>query len=541
MNGQLSDHPLAELISEISNARLSGALRLACERVKGVVYFDGGRIVAAHTNLRSYRLVEVLRRAGVFAPDEFAAVVKEGMSDEEAGAAILASGALTPEGLSKHRERQTEEVLRLLANWADGEWIFDPRVRLHEGAGAGLDARQILIESARQLPPEFASRRMADADALVTPAENAQGFDDGLELLPTEGFVLSRVFAPTPLGELVAVSGLPEQEAQRALYALTLGGLLHCQHWPRAFSPEALARAQAHAAAAAKAAAAQQADGSPKESAAVGQPPAAAEEKDAAPVETETDPLAELDELFSRAEAATHYSMLGVPRSAQSGEVKRAYYALAKRFHPDRFRRVADDSLRPRIEFAFGKIAQAYEVLKDARTRAAYDLKLDTAAKRAAAPNPPAATGQEAEATRDVADRQQPADATPTDARKSSPQYRAEERFQQGLAALQQKNTALAAQYLGEAALLVPNQPRYRAYYGRALAQERRTRRQAETELQAAIRLDARNISYRVMLAELYVEIGMHRRAEGELERALALDPKHEAALRMLKELRPGG
>ena len=64
MNGQLSIQPLAELIHEISDARLSGALRLARERVKGVVYFDEGQVVAALMNLRAFRLVEIFRRSG---------------------------------------------------------------------------------------------------------------------------------------------------------------------------------------------------------------------------------------------------------------------------------------------------------------------------------------------------------------------------------------------------------------------------------------------------------------------------------------------
>ena len=38
MNGQLSEHPLAELISEIAAKNLSGALRITRERVKAVVY-----------------------------------------------------------------------------------------------------------------------------------------------------------------------------------------------------------------------------------------------------------------------------------------------------------------------------------------------------------------------------------------------------------------------------------------------------------------------------------------------------------------------
>jgi cytochrome c-type biogenesis protein CcmH/NrfG len=105
------------------------------------------------------------------------------------------------------------------------------------------------------------------------------------------------------------------------------------------------------------------------------------------------------------------------------------------------------------------------------------------------------------------------------------------------MAALQQKNLPLATKCLGEAALLMPKQARYRALYGRALAFSRETRRQAESELQAAIALDAQNASFRVILAELYQEIGLKRRAEGELERALAIDPGNEQARRLLDAL----
>ena len=103
---------------------------------------------------------------------------------------------------------------------------------------------------------------------------------------------------------------------------------------------------------------------------------------------------------------------------------------------------------------------------------------------------------------------------------------------------MQKNDLAQARRCLGEAALLVPRQARYRAYYGRALARDKSARRQSEAELQAAIALDEGNVSYRVMLAELYQEHGLRRRAEGELERALKLDPAHAAARRLLEQLR---
>src|SRR2546421_6568181 len=233
MDGQLRDHPLAELIHEISDVRLSGALRLARERARAVVYFDSGQTIAALTNLRPLRLVEFLRRSGAVEATRLYGVVRERMSDEHAGLAIIRSGLLGAAELKRLQTRQSSEVLRELLRWPEGEWSFDPRVRLAGGYREPLDTSQLTVEAARALSYETLARRLADEDETVAPAEGAQERGvGGVQLLPAEAFVLSRVYAPMRLGELFAVSGLPEEEARRAVYALALGGLLERTRWP---------------------------------------------------------------------------------------------------------------------------------------------------------------------------------------------------------------------------------------------------------------------------------------------------------------------
>ncbi|XP_030634304.1 dnaJ homolog subfamily B member 9 [Chanos chanos] len=61
-----------------------------------------------------------------------------------------------------------------------------------------------------------------------------------------------------------------------------------------------------------------------------------------------------------------YYAVLGVPHTATEGQIKRAFRGLAMKHHPDRNRR----SDAPQI---FTQIAQAYEVLSDARRRRLYD------------------------------------------------------------------------------------------------------------------------------------------------------------------------
>jgi curved DNA-binding protein CbpA len=524
MNGHLNEHPLGELIREISDARLSGALRLARERVRGVVYFADGRVVSALTNLRAFSLVEVLRRGGAAGAERLAEVAPDGGSGEEAGAALVRAGLIDAAGLSKWRARQSAEVLRALLAWADGEWAFDPRVRLAADAHAPLDTSQLLVESARALPAVEAARRMSDAEDTLSPAP-ADSIPEGVQLLPVEAFVLSRVGGATRLSELLAVSGLPEAETLGVAYTLALGGLLARERWPRVFKDELPRAAATHAAAEAVPRTAAPPEPAP-ESAPAPEPAAEPQPSD--------DPRTLIEELFELSRKPTHYEVLGVARSVRPDEIKRAYYSLAKRLHPDHFRRGTDEPIRQQIDASFAKVTQAYEVLKDARLRAAYDMKLPP---QGGEPGQRVAAGGGFRVERAGGAHDGP---SPALSKESAQLARAEEIFQQGLAALQKNDVAQARRCLGEAALLVPRQARYRAYYGRALARDKSARRQSEAELQAAIMLDERNPSYHVMLAELYQEHGLRRRAEGELERALRLDPAHAAARRLLEQLRRG-
>src|ERR1700750_2100188 len=130
MEGHLRDHPLVELIHEISDARLSGALRLAVERGKAVVYFDGGQVVAALSNLRALRLTEIMLKGGIINAQTLFSVAGEGASDDDAVKALIGSSLLEEAALKKARERQTAEVLRDVLRRQEGDWSFDPRVRL---------------------------------------------------------------------------------------------------------------------------------------------------------------------------------------------------------------------------------------------------------------------------------------------------------------------------------------------------------------------------------------------------------------------------
>ncbi len=61
------------------------------------------------------------------------------------------------------------------------------------------------------------------------------------------------------------------------------------------------------------------------------------------------------------------YEVLGVSRSASADDSKRAYRTKAKELHPDR------NSDNPKAEAQFKEVNEAYDILKDADKKAAYD------------------------------------------------------------------------------------------------------------------------------------------------------------------------
>ena len=61
-----------------------------------------------------------------------------------------------------------------------------------------------------------------------------------------------------------------------------------------------------------------------------------------------------------------YYKILGVERTANDEQIKKAYRKLARRYHPD-------VSKEKNAEEKFKEVAEAYEVLKDAEKRKAYD------------------------------------------------------------------------------------------------------------------------------------------------------------------------
>lgn len=87
--------------------------------------------------------------------------------------------------------------------------------------------------------------------------------------------------------------------------------------------------------------------------------------------EIETQVLAQtIDEL-------DYFQILKVAQDATAGQVKKAYYAESRSFHPDKFYQLPDGDLKDNVFKIYKRITEAYTILRDAEKRAKYTADIN--------------------------------------------------------------------------------------------------------------------------------------------------------------------
>jgi len=81
-------------------------------------------------------------------------------------------------------------------------------------------------------------------------------------------------------------------------------------------------------------------------------------------------------ETFRRADKLNHYELLEVSIDAERAEIRKAYFALSKTFHPDAYYGKHLGSFKSKMEVVFRKVTDAYEAVGRPKKREAYDRYL---------------------------------------------------------------------------------------------------------------------------------------------------------------------
>lgn len=536
IQGIVQRHPVPELLVEIDQAGFSGSLRLSDRDQKAIVYAEKGRVAFAVSNLREHRLFSILLSQGRIEEADLSGI--EGFTnDQKLVHGLISKGILSEHEAEEIFKFQVRAIIASVIGWRSGNWVFSPLARLKEGLRLDVDLRSTLFRSSREMTDFEILARFKSYDERF--GINSRAGLSPIPFTPQEAFVHSRVGeAALTIEEIQAVSGLEANDLMPILYRLWLGGFIFRENWNKAFNKETVEKFQN-----AKVLLSQSArsveeeerlkrEAEDKAAEAAEREQRAKEEKQRLAKERKEREQAALDadfkevdlsveEYLSRVtDAPTYYELFGIDPDAKLATIKRAYFSFARRFHPDVFHKKVDPELHSRIQKAFTEIAEAYETLRHDDRRESYDLKLEKvidALKRSG-------DADLASMTKDEIGKQDQAAA-------------ARESFDRGMDLLDEGRIDESVPYLGRAVQLNGENAEYRAFYGFALSSEKRNRHKAESELREAVRLAPFESRYRLMLVELYVEIGLSVRARNELARLLEKEPGNSRARELLREL----
>jgi tetratricopeptide (TPR) repeat protein len=205
-----------------------------------------------------------------------------------------------------------------------------------------------------------------------------------------------------------------------------------------------------------------------------------------------------------------YFDLLGVNQMSTVNEIKRAYIALAKEFHPDRIPNSAGREVRKMAEELFQILTDAHNVLTDEQKRNEYVKKLTQSSKVEAADD----------VTRLLA---------------------AEGKFQAGEEYLKKKLFSKAAESFKEAIDIYPEEAEYFAYYGWALFQSepenQEILKKARDAIATAITKNPKLDKAYLFMGYIYKGINRDDLAERQFEKAIQCNPDCTDALRELKLL----
>lgn len=204
-------------------------------------------------------------------------------------------------------------------------------------------------------------------------------------LTPTDGFVLSRVDGLLSEAELVTSSGLPAAELDASLSKLESLGLITFEAPTAQPSPKVSPSGTPESARSphSQRGSIAPATGVPTPAPRTGPigVEAALDDADALALAEDVDLDIELRRqlltLHRSLNQRDHYALLGIERTADKKGVKRAYYELAAKFHPDKHFRKRLGSFKARLEVIFARLTLAHDTLAAKDRRAEYDAYVD--------------------------------------------------------------------------------------------------------------------------------------------------------------------
>jgi curved DNA-binding protein CbpA len=208
-------------------------------------------------------------------------------------------------------------------------------------------------------------------------------------------------------------------------------------------------------------------------------------------------------EAHKRLAQQNHFEVLGIGHDATPQDIKKAYFNLAKRYHPDRHFGPPLNEMKSELEALFHAIHEAHETLASPERREKYNREL-------------AAGSRQQRVKKEARSDKQVNSAA------------AAAHFKEGMKYFTERNFWDAEESFQWALRFDPSQAEYVFRRAMALSHIPRRGRDAEEYFAKTITMDPLKMDYYLEFANFYVRLGLKAKAMALYQNALKQDPAAE-------------
>ncbi|HYA31715.1 MAG TPA: DUF4388 domain-containing protein [Thermodesulfovibrionales bacterium] len=469
LRGNLKQCSLTRILIDLNRSRATGTLSITTPLFTKKIYIREGNVIFASSTFEDDRLGEMLVKAGKISMEQYDRSVELlKTTGKRQGAILVDLGYITPKDLFWGVKYQVKEIIYSAFRLEDGTYEFQSAIPPEEVITLKIGINNLIYEGISRIDNWTRIRQeMPGMSTVFSLNEDPTGIFKDIGLITQDRTILALVDGKRSMSQLIEESRMNSFDVMKTLYVLWSTGFIIEKQLP-----------------------------GKEETVDIGE-----EIKTSLTVDEQAF-LKRVEEFYATLREMSPAELLQVGEDADTEEVKRNYYRLAKEFHPDRIPQSDDPALKDRVSTIFDTITKAYDLLKDDAKRKEFFSSLGKVKK-------------EEEDTHAVL---------------------LEEQFRRGVEEFKKGNFWGSAELFRLVTRKSLKNAKAWSYLSLALSKIPNRLKEAEEALLESIKLEPFSSDHFANLGHLYLRAGLKKRAQHQFEKALRLDPGNVKAKKGLEQ-----
>ncbi len=348
-NSELSVFPIFKVLADYYNNRKSGILIVSDKSVVKKIVLNDGIPIEVSSNIAAEWLGRLLVREKVITDSEYKKTLElMARTNKKHGEVLLDFGLLSPHDLYEYLKMQMTEKITNMFSWNEGAYYFSSKVKINNISPKKINIHRMILDGIKsRLSSELIKSELSEIrDDSVFILNSKEGFINQCALTGAESRFLNSFDGHRDIAAVLNdFSDTDIGEFEVLLYTLLIFNAVSLID-TNVMEQTDITKASKH---------------SLKE-------PVSLSIEDKKIIHRVT-------ELFKKLPDLNYHELLGVQKIANKNEIKKAYFNMAKEFHPDKFSPRQYDEIRGRASKIFSEMANAYQTLLDDDLRKKYEEK----------------------------------------------------------------------------------------------------------------------------------------------------------------------